>query len=116
MRSVVLNGPANAAGVQVGDIILSINGLTTNEPDSVLAIQAQEPLESYNFQIQRNTTVFEVTLIGRNIDSTVEPRELFRIDSIATRASYRTELAKVREGGQLPATSPLLQPKILFLG
>ena len=105
VRSVVLNGPANATGVQVGDIILSINGLTTNEPDSVLAIQAQEPLESYNFQIQRNTTVFEVTLIGRNIDSTIEPRELFRIDSIATRASYRTELAKVRERGQLPAAT-----------
>ena len=105
VRSVVLNGPANAAGVQVGDIILSINGLTTNEPDSVLAIQTQEPLESYNFQIQRSTTVFEVTLIGRNIVSTVEPRELFRIDSIATRASYRTELAKVREGGQLPAAT-----------
>ena len=105
VRSVVLNGPANTAGVQVGDIILSINGLTTNEPDSVLAIQTQEQLESYNFQIQRNTTVFEVPLIGRRIGTTLEPRELFRVDSIATRASYRTELAAVMEEGQLAAAT-----------
>ena len=105
VRSVVLNGPASAAGMQVGDIILSINGLTTNEPDSIIAIQTQDPLESYNFQIQRNTTVFEVPLTGRTIDSTLEPRELFRIDSIATRATYRTQLATVREEGQLAAAT-----------
>ena len=52
VRSVVLNGPANTAGVQVGDIILSINGLTTNEPDSVLAIQPKSSLNLTIFKFK----------------------------------------------------------------
>ena len=50
VRSVALNGPADSAGIQAGDVILFINNLPTNEPDAVLAIQTQTQLESYIFQ------------------------------------------------------------------
>ena len=76
VRSIALNGPADSAGIQAGDVILFINNLPTNEPDAVLAIQTQTQLESYIFQIQRNTTVFEVTLYGRTITAAQEAREL----------------------------------------
>ena len=101
VRSVALNGPADSAGIQAGDVILFINNLPTNEPDAVLAIQTQTQLESYIFQIQRNTTVFEVTLYGRTITAAQEARELYRLDPIATRASYRTELATIRQQEQV---------------
>ena len=103
VRSIISNGPAESSGVQVGDIILSINGLTTNDPDTVLAIQYQDALESYRFRIQRNTTVFEVPVAGRAIPETPESTELYRIDPIVTRASYRTELVQVRGQEQLAA-------------
>ena len=103
VRSTISNGPAESSGVQVGDIILSINDLTTNDPDTILAIQYQDPLESYRFRIQRNTTVFEVPVAGRPIPETPESKELYRTDPIVTRASYRTELVQVREQEQLAA-------------
>ena len=103
VRSVALNGPADSAGIQAGDVILFINNLPTNEPDAVLAIQTQTQLESYIFQIQRNTAVFEVTLYGRTITAAQEARELYRLDPIATRASYRTELATIRQQEQVAA-------------
>ena len=101
VRSVALNGPADSAGIQAGDVILFINNLPTNEPDAVVAIQTQTQLESYIFRIQRNTTVFEVTLYGRTIAAAQEARELYRLDPIATRASYRTELATIRQQEQV---------------
>ena len=101
VRSVALNGPAESAGIQVGDTILFINNLPTNGPDAVLAVQTQDLLESYNFRIQRNTAVFEVALYGRAIASTEEARELYRVDPIATRAAYRTELANIRQQGKI---------------
>ncbi len=103
VRSTISNGPAESSGVQVGDVILSINNLITNNPDTVIAIQSQDPLESYNFQIQRNTAVFEVPVEGRTIPATSESRELYRIDPIVTRAGYRTELVQVGEQEQLAA-------------
>lgn len=100
VRSVIANGPADSAGIQIGDVILAIDDLDTNSPDTVLAIQNQENTGNYEFRVRRNTTLFAVTLDGRQITTTESATELYRIDPIATRASYRTEIANI--SGQEP--------------
>ena len=97
VRGVAANGAADAAGIQLGDIILSINGTETNHPDVVAALQQQAPGgESFLFNVRRNTVVFEATVIPRSVSSNPAPRELFRIDPVASRAAYRTEMVSVR--------------------
>jgi len=101
VRGVSANGPADSAGIQLGDIILSINGTLTNHPDVVEAMQQQMPtLEHTLFNVRRNTIVFEATVIPRTVASNPAPRELYRIDPIASRAAYRTEMISI---GQQPA-------------
>jgi len=120
VRNVAANGAADSAGIQVGDIILSINSLETNHPDTVLAIQQRSAEVSYEFQIQRNTLVFAASVIARSINENVGPIELFRIDPIATRAGYRTELVTIGIEQELAAArvvelfpnSPLPQAQI----
>ena len=97
VRSIAANGPADLAGIQPGDIILSINGSLSNHPDAVLALQQSLGLENAVFQVRRNTTVFEATVIPRTINSNPAPRELYRIDPIASRAAYRTEILSIDE-------------------
>ena len=120
VRNVAANGAADSAGIQVGDIILSINSLETNHPDTVLAIQQRSAEASYEFQVQRNTLVFAASVIARSINENIEPIELFRIDPIATRAGYRTELVTIGIEQELAAArvvelfpnSPLPQAQI----
>lgn len=95
VRDVVTNGPADSAGVQVGDIILAINNMDTNHPDAIEAIQQTSDTSNFEFRVQRNTTVFGTTVIGRSISNNDGPEELYRIDPIATRAGYSTELISV---------------------
>lgn len=98
VRGVAANGAGDSAGIQLGDIILSINGTATNHPDVVVALQQQTASgESYLFNVRRNTVVFEATLIPRSVRSNPAPRELYRIDPLASRAAYRTEMVSVRE-------------------
>jgi membrane-associated protease RseP (regulator of RpoE activity) len=53
--SVVVGQPAEQAGVEAGDIILSINGITPTTPDAfVNEIRAQEPGESVVLVIDRD--------------------------------------------------------------
>ncbi len=97
VRGVAANGAADSAGIQLGDIILSINGTATNHPDVVAALQQQTPGGvSYLFRVRRNTTVFEATVIPRSVSSNPAPRELYRVDPVASRAAYRTEMVSVR--------------------
>ncbi|MBL4581633.1 MAG: PDZ domain-containing protein [Gammaproteobacteria bacterium] len=98
VRGVSANGPADSAGIQLGDIILSINGTLTNHPDVVEAFQLQTPTsENTLFIVRRNTAVFEATVIPRTISSNPVPRELYRIDPVASRAAYRTEMVSIRQ-------------------
>ena len=103
VRSVAANGPADSAGVQIGDIILSINGMDTNHPDTVEVIQQQATSSDYEFQVQRNTTVFGTTVVGRSISETSGPEELYRIDPIATRAGFQTELLSINNDDEVAA-------------
>jgi len=103
VRSVTANGPAASAGIQIGDVILSIDNLVTNTPDAVLAIQKQTNTGNYEFRIQRNTTVFSINLDGREISTSGSATELYRVDPIATRASYKTGLLRIRDQEQVAA-------------
>lgn len=97
VRNLSANGPADSAGIQVGDIILSVNEMDTNHPDVLTALQQQSTAgREFAFIIRRNTVVFEATVIPRTISSTSPPVELYRSDPIATRAAYRTELITIR--------------------
>ena len=106
VRSVAANGAAGSAGIQLGDIILSINGTATNHPDVLTALQQQPHSDApYLFNVRRNTVVFEATVIPRSVSSNPVPRELYRVDPIASRAAYRTEMINLRGEPQSAAAA-----------
>ncbi|MDP1932187.1 MAG: PDZ domain-containing protein [Gammaproteobacteria bacterium] len=94
VRAVTPNGAADVAGIRAGDVILSIDGREINQPDLLDALAQQVGSDgSFVFQVRRNTTVFETTVNARMIsDERSVPIELYRVDPIATRAGYTTEV------------------------
>jgi len=122
VRGIAANGPADSAGIQLGDIILSINGTLTNHPDVAEALQQQtQAIENTVFKVRRNTVVFEATVIPRAVNSNPIPRELYRVDPIASRAAYRTEMVSISQQPPIAAArvvdvyqkSPLLDAAII---
>lgn len=104
VRSITPNGAAASAGIQAGDIILSIDDTETNHPDVIAALEQQTTQETeFSFKLRRNTAVLEATVMGRLIGTNSSLQELYRIDPIATRAGYRTELVNVRNQADLAA-------------
>lgn len=104
VRGVSSSGAADSAGIQLGDIILSINGTLTNHPDVVETLQTQAlQNQDYLFNVRRNTVVFEATVIPQVIDSNPAPRELYRVDPIASRAAYSTEMISIAEQAPMAA-------------
>ncbi|MEX0964502.1 MAG: PDZ domain-containing protein [Pseudohongiellaceae bacterium] len=104
VRGVSTNGAADTAGIQPGDIILSIDGTLTNHPDVVTALQQQTAgAQSMLFVVRRNTVVLEATVIPRIISNNPAPRELYRVDPIASRAAYRTEMVNIRQESPMAA-------------
>ena len=98
VRGISANGPADSAGIQLGDIILSIDGALTNHPDVVEALQQQTSrIENTLFNVRRNTVVFEATVIPRMVNSNPAPKVLYRIDPIASRAAYSTEMVSINQ-------------------
>jgi len=96
VRSVSDNGVADLAGIQVGDIILSIDGIASNNPDVLLTAQDNINADTeLKFRVRRNTTVFETGLTGRIRRGNSAPVELFRIDPLASRAAYQTQLVNI---------------------
>lgn len=94
VRAVTPNGAADVAGIRAGDVVLAIDGREINQPDllDALAQQVGAP-GSFVFQVRRNTTVFETTVnAGMNTDERSVPVELYRVDPIATRAGFTTEV------------------------
>ena len=104
VRSVMAHGPAANAGIQSGDIVLRVNELATNHPDALqlLARQGQAG-DRYRFVVQRDTLVFEATVIARQRDRNPAPVSLYRVDPLATRAGYRSELVTAGSDGPIAA-------------
>jgi len=103
--SVTSNGPAEAAGIQVGDVVLAVNGTETNNPDALLALQGDNSgqEQTYRFTVQRNTTVFEASVIARPVANNPAPVELYRVDPLATRAGYESALVDIGDDGPMVA-------------
>ncbi len=104
VRSLSANGPAASAGIQVGDVILKVDGLETNHPDAITVLmQTEKSSLLYTMEVQRGTTVFQTELTARKRSATSEPVELYRIDPVATRAGYRTEVVNIENRGPVAA-------------
>jgi C-terminal processing protease CtpA/Prc len=102
VRSVSSAGPAASAGIQVGDVILSVDDLTTDHPDAFTSLTSIEKRTlAYTLKVQRDTTVFNTQLTARRRSASSQPVELYRIDPIATRAGYRTEIVNIQDRGSL---------------
>ena len=121
VRAVAANSPSAEAGIEVGDVILQIDNTRLDHPDSLKAFQSLPSASNrYLFQVRRGTLVYETTVEAFPASEMPGPRELYRVDPLATRAGYRTELVRVANQGVIPAArvvelftgSPLLASNI----
>ncbi|GAB1256272.1 hypothetical protein NBRC116494_07740 [Aurantivibrio plasticivorans] len=96
VRRVDAGSVADVAGLRSGDVILSVNGIDTNKPDTLYAIL--EPSENegdvaqdkkFNVIVRRDTTLLEVGLLVSPKLTGSSVREVGRIDPLKTRAAYR---------------------------
>jgi len=100
VRAVEEGGPAGVAGIQVGDVILLINGQQINHPDTLTAVALNaDPDTSLDFQLRRDTTILQATVAGRDrLASAMPLTELYRIDPLRSRAGYITEVIDSASG------------------
>jgi membrane-associated protease RseP (regulator of RpoE activity) len=66
--SVVAGSPAAAAGLQTGDIVLSLDGVTPSSPDAfVAAVQAHRPGDVVQLVVERNGSIVTIDVaLGAN--------------------------------------------------
>ncbi|NLD37173.1 MAG: PDZ domain-containing protein [Desulfatiglans sp.] len=95
IRSIIPSGAAEMGGLKRGDIILSINDIKTNHPDTVATICETGKADQYVFEVRRDTTVFETTIGAPKSTKMAEPKERYRAEPLKTRAGYRTELVQM---------------------
>ena len=95
VRSVSPGGAAATSGLQAGDIILAIDEVEVNQPDAIRALEQQTEQNSFAFTVRRDTTVFEAVVVARQANAASAPVELYRVDPVASRAGYRSELLSV---------------------
>lgn len=90
---VVENSPARAAGLQVGDVVLTLNGAGLVDSESLQArlneSQAGEPL---TLEVQRGDTVWQLSIAptARVADQSAAPEVRYVIDPQRSRAGWRT--------------------------
>ena len=90
--SVLPGSPAAAAGVQPGDVLLTLDGHEVNDPATLDALLAERAGgQSARLQVQRADTVSEV-LVGLSAAQGVRqpPRELWRRDITRSLAGWST--------------------------
>lgn len=92
VREVIAGGAAATAGIHTGDVILRIDSLRIDKPDTLASIEQTAQPATFEFTVRRDTTVFLASVIASPARSTAPPRELYRSDPLATRAGYTTQL------------------------
>jgi membrane-associated protease RseP (regulator of RpoE activity) len=98
--SVSPGGAADLAGILPGDVILSVDGLETDHPDTLDAIALDTTTaRNYRVELRRNTAVFTTIL---SVDPATQPRrepvELYRVDPVHLRAGFTTETLQTADG------------------
>ncbi len=101
VREVVAGGAAAAAGIRSGDVILQIDNLLTNSPDTVTSLELTAQPSTFEFTVRRDTTVFATSVIATPASNAQPPRELYRVDPIASRAGFKTQLLTIKSGSSL---------------
>ena len=94
IRSIQPAGAAEKAGLKRGDVILSINDIKTNHPDTFFTISETSKADQFVFMARRDTTVFDTIIAAPKVTKTTDPVERYRADPLKTRAGYRTELVQ----------------------
>lgn len=91
VRSITANGAAAAAELKAGDVILSVNDVDTNHPDTFASLlQGVDVGTPVQIKVRRDTTVFDTSLQGRaRVQADINER--YRVDPIMSRAGYRTD-------------------------
>lgn len=121
VRNVTPNGAAAAAGIQAADVILRIADLETNDPDTVASLASRTTsVEQFTVTLRRGTAVLETTVTPQLRAQATAMRELHRIDPLASKASYRTDVLETASGQSIavarvidvPAASPLAEANI----
>ncbi|ALO45576.1 PDZ domain-containing protein [Pseudohongiella spirulinae] len=90
VRTVSPGGAADRAGIRAGDVILSIDGAPSNEPDVLDALALETSSDRrFEFEVRRNTTVFTAH-VNVQASSLVQlpPVELYRADPVLLRAGF----------------------------
>ncbi len=116
VRSVKRGGPAALAGLEAGDVILSINGNEVGDRDGFEALaQRAKPGETMTLEVRRGTVVLVAKVTAGSLPEGTAPVELYRADPLKSRAGYRTvilnrgaestlaaEVVKIFPGSSLP--------------
>lgn len=98
------HGPADFAGIDVNDVVLSVDGIETNSTETLRAIAERSlPDQQLLFEIRRGTVVLEATVVARQAKQPTPMKELYRIDPVASRAAYSTEIVKLDSGDHISA-------------
>lgn len=117
VRSVVANSPAAAAGLQPGDVVLSIDARAVNDPGALDAlVAAHAGGEQVELSVQRADTVFAVpvTLAGSGAAADAQPaRPLYRLDPSRSRAGWATGQGGVVLVSAAP-DSPMLEAGLVL--
>jgi C-terminal processing protease CtpA/Prc len=93
------HSPADAAGIRVGDVVLSFDGAELLEPESLEALIAQSVANAeVTLEVRRDDTVFEVPvrLRAKTGSDAGEVVVQSRVDPVRSRARWRTETNGVR--------------------